>query len=146
MKILLPNSQLAGVADLLETMSLKPAASRARTKLLNLVREAATRFGVDEYELVSQYARLDEQGRPLIDKDGTFSLADEAKTAEFFTTRQQLLDTSAEVEGPTYEGHLKDLKDMLDTYDEKLSGTKAQAYDCLYEAVAEAIKKTDENH
>ena len=54
MKILLPNSQLAGVADLLETMSLKPAASRARTKLLNLVREAITRFGADEYELVSQ--------------------------------------------------------------------------------------------
>ena len=142
MKILLPNDQLAAVTELLAGMSLKPAASRARTKLLHLVREASTRFGVDEYELISQYATLDDAGKPIINTDGTFNLAAPEKAQEFFALRQELFDSAA---GPTYGRHLADIKALLDSYDGELSGAAAEAFDVLYDAVADALaKETDD--
>lgn len=141
MRILLPNNQLAAVTDLLAGMSLKPAASRARTKLLHLVREASARFGGDEYELISQYAVLDDNGKPVIESDGTFSLADPGKAQEFFTARTELFESLAEVSGPTYEHHLVELKQLLDDYDHELSGAAAEAFDVLADAITEALGK-----
>lgn len=141
MKILLPNDQLAAVTELLAGMSLKPAASRARTKLLHLVREASTRFGGDEYELISQYATLDDAGKPIINIDGTFSLATPEKAQEFFALRQELFDSAAEVSGPTYGRHLADIKALLDGYDSELSGEAAEAFDVLYDAIVDALAK-----
>lgn len=141
MKILLPNNQLAAVTELLAGMSLKPAASRARTKLLHLIREASTRFGADEYELISQYATLDDAGKPTINTDGTFSLATPEKAQEFFALRQELFDSAAEVSGPTYDRHLTDIKALLDGYDGELSGEAAEAFDVLYDAIADALAK-----
>lgn len=145
MKILLPNDQLAAVTELLAGMSLKPVASRARTKLLHLVREASTRFGVDEYELISQYATLDDAGKPIIDTDGTFSLAAMEKAQEFLAARSELFESVVEVSGPTYERHLADIKALLDGYEDELSGAAAEAFDVLYDAVADALaKETDD--
>ena len=112
MKILLPNDQLAAVTELLAGMSLKPAASRARTKLLHLVREASTRFGVDEYELISQYATLDDAGKPIINTDGTFNLATPEKAQEFLAARSELFESVVEVSGPTYGRHLRPLGNL----------------------------------
>lgn len=141
MRILLPNNQLAAITDLLAGMSLKPAASRARTKLLHLVRDASARFGGDEYELISQYAMLDDNGKPVIDDSGTFSLANPDKASEFFTAREELFTSLAEVSGPTYEHHLVELKQLLDDYDHELSGAAAEAFDMLADAIAEALAK-----
>lgn len=141
MKILLPNDQLAAVTELLAGMSLKPIASRARTKLLHLVREASTRFGDDEYELISQYATLDDAGKPIIDTDGTFSLAAMEKAQEFLAARSELFESVVEVSGPTYGRHLADIKALLDGYDGELSGAAAEAFDVLYDAVTDALAK-----
>ena len=141
MKILLPNDQLAAVTELLAGMSLKPAASRARTKLLHLVREASTRFGVDEYELISQYATLDDAGKPIINTDGTFSLAAMEKAQEFLAARSELFESVVEVSGPTYDRHLADIKTLLDGYEDELSGAAAEAFDVLYDAIADALDK-----
>lgn len=141
MRILLPNNQLAPIADLLSEMSLKPAASRARTKLLHLVREANIRFAADEYDLVCQYAVLNSAGKPVIDPGGTFSLADPVKAQEFFTARSELFESVAEVSGPTYTGHLTDLKTLLDNFDNELSGAAAEAFDVLVDATTVALTK-----
>ncbi|AIG64759.1 hypothetical protein CATYP_10505 (plasmid) [Corynebacterium atypicum] len=135
MRIMLANQQLQPVADLLTNMPLKAAQSRARSKLLTLVREAIARFGEDEYDLVTHYASLDESGRPVFADDGTFMLADPDKASEFLDARQNLLTSIAEVSGPTYDGHDKDVKTLLDGYDGELSGEAAEAYDVLYDAI-----------
>ncbi|MDU1522544.1 MAG: hypothetical protein E6905_08840, partial [Actinomyces sp.] len=75
MKIKIANQHLQPVAELLAGMPLKAAQSRARSKLLTLVKEAIARFGEDEYDLVTQFATLDDQGRPVFADDGTFVLA-----------------------------------------------------------------------
>lgn len=101
MKIMLANQYLQPIADLLTNMPLKAAQSRARSKLLTLVKEAIARFGEDEYDLVAQFATLDDQGRPVFADDGTFVLADPDKASEFLEARQALLASIAEVSGPT---------------------------------------------
>ncbi|USR79887.1 DUF1617 family protein [Arcanobacterium pinnipediorum] len=135
MKIMLANHHLQPIADLLTQMPLKAAQSRARSKLLTLVKEAIARFGEDEYDLVTAYATLDESGRPVFADDGTFVLADPNKTGEFLEARAALLASVAEVSGPTYDGHDKDVKALLDGYDGELSGEAAEAYDVLYDAI-----------
>jgi hypothetical protein len=135
MRITLANTDLQPVIDLLAGMPLKAAQSRARTKLLDLVRQANVRFGEDEYALVSEYAVLNDQGEPVFDDTGSFNLADPHKVAEFLEARNQLLTSRVEVEGPTYDGHAADILDLLDTYDQPLTGVAADAYAALYDAI-----------
>lgn len=135
MKIMLANQYLQPIADLLTNMPLKATQSRARSKLLTLVKEAIARFGEDEYDLVTHYATLGENGRPVFADDGTFVLADPDKASEFLDARTELLASVAEVSGPTYDGHDKDVKALLDGYEGELSGEAAEAYDVLYDAI-----------
>ena len=135
MKIKIANQHLQPVAELLAGMPLKAAQSRARSKLLTLVKEAIARFGEDEYDLVTQFATLDDQGRPVCADDGTFVLANPEKASEFLEARQALLASIAEVSGPTYESHEADILQLLDGYDGELSGEAAEAYDVLYDAI-----------
>lgn len=135
MKIKIANHHLQPIAELLAGMPLKTAQSRARSKLLTLVREAIARFGEDEYDLVTQFATLDDQGRPVFGNDGTFALDDPDKASEFLEARQALLASIAEVSGPTYESHEADIRQLLDGYEGELSGEAAEAYDVLYDAI-----------
>lgn len=141
MRITLANQQLQPVADLLTSMPLKATQSRARSKLLTLVRDALGRFGEDEYALVAEYAARDDHGNPVLDADGTFRLANPAQATEFMTARTRLLESLAEVSGPTYDTHLADLKALLDSYDGELSGQTAEAYDVLYDAITAGGKE-----
>lgn len=144
MRLLIANRHLAPIATLLETMTLKPAQSRARSKLLDLVEEAHVRFGKDEYDLVTTHAVLNPDGKPIIGEDGTFQLAQDTDAGEFLHLRDELLDSVAEVEGPTYATHLADISQVLADYDEPLSGQAATAYNVLFDAV-EAAQEAELN-
>lgn len=143
MRIMLANQYLQPVADLLTGMPLRAAQSRARSKLLTLVKQALARFGEDEYELVAEYAARDDNCAPLLDSDGTFRLANPAQAGEFMTARTRLLESLAEVSGPTYDTHLADLHTLLDSYEGELSGQAAEAYDVLYDAITTAGGKDE---
>lgn len=136
MKLLLANKHLKPSIELLDTMVLKPAQSRARTKLLGLLREAYARFSEDEYALVTTHAVTDDNGQPIIDDDGTFTLKNPGRAEQFTTARTELFESLAEVEGPTYHNHRTDLIELFDTWDGELSGTKADAFDALYDALS----------
>lgn len=140
MKIMLANQLLQPVADFLVGMPLKAHRSRARSKLLTLVRQAIARFGVDEYELVTAYASLDDQGHPIFAEDGIFTLADPDKAREFLDARNNLMSSIAEVSGPTYEGHEQEIVQLLEDYDQELSGQAAEAYAALYDALVQDSK------
>ena len=144
MRITIPNRHLATTITLLDSMPLKAAQSRARTKLLTLIKDAHVRFAEDEYALVSEYANLDEAGNPVIEEGGTFALNDPAKTTEFLKAREELFASEAEVAGATYTNHLADVKTLLDNYDGELSGESADAYDVLYDAITTALDSSSE--
>lgn len=144
MRLLIANRHLGPIATLLEGMVLKPARSRARSKLLDLVEAAQLRFGKDEYDLVTHHAVLDSEGKPILGEDGTFQLAQGTDASEFLRLRDELLDSLAEVEGPTYATHLADIARVLAEYDEPLSGQAAAAYSVLFDAV-EAAQEAEPN-
>ncbi|VEI13842.1 DUF1617 family protein [Trueperella bialowiezensis] len=135
MKLLLANKYVKPAIELLDDMALKPAQSRARTKLLGLLREAYARFSEDEYALVCAHAVTDDNGQPVISDEGTFTLKDPGHAEQFATARTELFESLAEVEGPTYHSHRTDLIELFDTWDGELSGTKADAFDALYDAL-----------
>ena len=67
------------------------------------------------------------------------------KAQEFLAARSELFESVVEVSGPTYSRHLADIKALLDGYDGELSGEAAEAFDVLYDAVADALaKETDD--
>ena len=140
MRIMLKNRHLQPVISLLEAMPLKGTQSRARFKLLTLVKEAALRFGQDEYALITEHATLDHNGTPVFGQDGSFTLKDPARASDFITAHEALLDSLAEVSGPTYQHHLEDVQDLLDEYDGELAGDTAEAYDALYDSVTTALQ------
>lgn len=138
MRLLIPNRHLGAIGELLDAMVLPPAPSRARSKLLDLVKDAQMRFSKDEYDLVTTHATLDGDGKPIIGEDGTFQLRQDTDGAQFLRLREELLDSVVEVQGPTYTTHLAEIARVLTEYDEPLSGQSAQAYSVLFDAVEAA--------
>lgn len=137
MHLHLPNHALQPVIDLLTGMPLTGTHSRARTKLLTLVKDAHLRYAEDEYQLVCDYATTDEHGEPIIDTTGTFSIDDPTKAREFHTQRAALLASIVEISGPTYDSHTDDLRTLLVAYDQSLIGPAVDAYDLLCTALEE---------
>lgn len=140
MRFLLPAHHLPTTIALLEEIPLAASASRARTKLLHLVRDAYQAFAEDEMEVVKAHAVCNEDGDPILDENGTFTLASPEDATEFHTARQALLEGRVEVAGATYENHARDVLAFLDTSTVELSGERAEAYDALYDAIAETLE------
>lgn len=140
MRFLLPAHQIRPSIALLNDMPLTGGASRARSKLVRLLEQAYASFAEDEYELVRAHAVCDEDGQPVIDDDGTVTLADPDHATGFHAQHQALLSQRVEVEGPTYEHHGHDVVSILDAALEmELSGSAAAAYDALYDAITESL-------
>lgn len=98
MKLLFNNQQLPALTNLLDTLQLPPAPSRARTHLLEALKPHLEAFSRDEYELVSQYAKLKDDGTPHLKADGTITITDPAKATEFHTEHKNLLAETVSVE------------------------------------------------
>lgn len=95
-------------------------------------------FGQDEYDLVTAHATLDDTSKPVVSDNGTFQLAGGTDLAEFLTLREQLLDSVAEVDGPTHVTVLTDTAQLLADYDEPLAGEWTEAYNVLFATVEAA--------
>lgn len=139
MRFLLPPRHLQPTLELLEAMPLAASASRARTKLVHLPKAAYARFAEDEYDLVAHYATCHDDGTPVVDSHGMFTLKDPDTAAEFHSHHDTLLNTRVEVAGATYEQHACDILDFLKSSTMELSGCQAEAYDALYDAITETV-------
>ena len=140
MHILLPAALLQPSMTLLEAMPLAASASRARTKLVHLLKASYASFAEDEYALVSQYAINNDDGTPICDADGTFTLKDPHRASEFHAHHHTLLTSRVEVAGATYENHGREVLDFLTASTQELSGIDAEAYNALYDAITESLK------
>lgn len=141
MEILLQNKYLAGSIDLLDSMYLSAQKSRARTKLLHLVRAMGEQLSESEYELLKEYAILTPDGAPAIDVNGNATLKDPSKSGEYNQLRESLLDEYAQISGPTFDNHEAVMLDALLNYEDRLSGTQAEAYDALCDALEKTLAK-----
>lgn len=140
MNITLTNKYVQPAIQLLDGMKLAGAASRARTRLLNLLTPHVEALQQAEYQLVTEHAICADDGQPVISEDGSFTLKDPDHAAAYVKERDALFDEVAQVEGGTYEGHRQACIDFLNNYDGQLAGEQAEAYDALLTA----LEKGDE--
>lgn len=134
MKLTINNRLLVPTINLLQELKLKGKASRARTKLANLLIKSVDELSNSELELIKEYGELDESGEPIKLENGNYKIKPDV-LAEFNAEHLALLNENAEAEGPTYEGHLEDCIKFLNDYDGELNGEDAIAYDALLDAL-----------
>ena len=139
MQIKLKNHYLVPLIPFLQGMKLKGERSRARSKFLTLAMAAYASLHESEVELVKEYAVLDEDGNPQADKNGGFSLREDAAVSEYFIEREKLFNEVAEIEGGTYTAHLALMRQILAEYDEDLDGESAALYDARCDAFEDEI-------
>lgn len=142
MKIILANEVLAPSVNFLGTIKLKGKDSRARTKLVNLLTQQVRELQESEQELIDEYAKTDENGKPEKAENGNVKI-DPNRAKEYLAEHSKLMLEQVEIEGGTYVNHIDDCKKILDDYDGELDGQNAQAYDALLDAF-EAAKKEKE--
>ncbi len=129
----IPNHLLPAVSELLDSLPLKGAQSRARTRTLALVSSALETLGAGEVELLHTYGVKDTEGE-LVREGDTFELKPET-AAEYQVERTKLLSEVTVIDEATYTGHPALLRETLETVDLELKGTLATAYDVLLTAL-----------
>jgi hypothetical protein len=133
MKIKLENRHIITLIPFLQSMKLRGERSRARSKFLALAMTSYESLHSSEVELLKEYAVLDESGE-LLQTDGAFTLKEET-ALEYHIEREKLFSEIAEIEGGTYTAHLELMRQILDDYDEDLSGETATLYDALWDSL-----------
>lgn len=141
MKIILANEVLAPSVNFLGTIKLKGKDSRARTKLVNLLTQQVRELQESEQELIDEYAKTDENGKPEKAENGNAKI-DPDRAKEYLSEHSKLMLEQVEIEGGTYVNHIDDCEKILNDYDGELEGANAQAYDALLDAF-EAAQKSE---
>lgn len=134
MKFKLKNIYLYPALIFLQGIKLKGRNSRARTKLVRLISPTLAEVQESEKALIKEFAVLDDDGNPVLKKDGQPELRP-GTVLEFNQEHYKLFSEISIIEGGTYEGHREQCIEILDNYDGELSGNDAEAYDELFDAL-----------
>lgn len=150
-QLAIPNRHLAATCTYLAEATLPPAASRARTRLVQRLEKAAQALAENEYELAVKYASQDENGQPLIGTEGQISFPTSQAATQFNTERARLLEEQALI-SQEYTGQFKTLYVELCQSTQALSGQNATGYDVVLTALEALHQNPDaganqgENH
>lgn len=135
----IPNHLLPAASELLDSLPLKGAASRARTRALALITTALETLGASEVELLNTYGVKDGAGE-LVREGDTFELVPET-AAEYQVERTKLLGEVTVIDEATYTGHEALLLETLEGIDLELKGALATAYDQLLTSLEQNAAK-----
>ncbi len=135
MSIIITNQYLTSICELLTSLPLAGAASRARSKVLAMTTLAAQSLVESELELAREHALCDTTGTPQVDGDGHIRFDTPEQAAAFIQARGVLLAERAELSGPSYTTMARTLYEALTTLTQPFSGDKAAAYDHLCDAL-----------
>ena len=139
MKLKIKNMYLVPTHNLMSEMKLKGADSRARSKLLKLIKTAVESLGESERELIEEYGEKEADGK-LIEAGGSYRIPAESRTA-YAKEYKKLMEEVAEIAGGTYVDHIAKLERILSDCDMELEGVNAEVYDILLDALEGAEKE-----
>ena len=128
------NRELAPAIKLLNGMELKASDSRHRTKLLNLLSEAAKGLAEAELALLKECAVLDSNGDPEIAENGNVAMKPDLtpeKISEYRTEHAKLFDEEIVIDGGMHASNIAAFGKVLREYDGIISGELANIYDRL---------------
>lgn len=116
------------IITFLKDMKLKGRQSRHRSDFVDLLEKSWDKFSKDEVKLVEEFGIFDGEGELIRNDDGTFPLTD---VKAFRIEQDHLYNEDFVLEGSEYETMFEVLKEVLDNYDEELSGDEATIYNTL---------------
>lgn len=124
MEIELANKELAPAINFLQSMTLKAADSRHRSKLVKLLVQAYEELMTEEKALMEKLGLLNEKGDLRTDLNSE-------ETKEFKSEQKTLFDEKVIIEGGIYSKNIDELPRILNEFDGELSGQDAEIYDRL---------------
>jgi len=130
--IKLVKKSISGIESFLDSILINGASSRARTKLLKDIIEQMSEIEKEEIALAESFGGKVNKGYISFDE------TDEGKSNKinFEKEHTELLNEKIKFEERS-EGHFNKLKNSLLNYEEKLSGSQAEAFDNLLDAFEE---------
>lgn len=131
MQIKFQGDYLVAVNNFLFNFKAKGRKSIARSKLLKLVEKKIKEFNEDEKMIIKEFAKLDEDGEPII-LDGNRYDIDDLKG--YAKAVKELNEEEVIIEGGEYVNNFSHLKEALEDYDLELEGADAVAYEILMDA------------
>lgn len=126
MKIILKNKELAPAINFLQSLNLKAADSRHRSKLVKVLVNAFEEFCQEEKELTKKFNLLDDNGELKKEKDR------DLENVKLFNAEQQILaNEEVNIDGGMYAKNIEEMPRVLNEYDGEMSGKDAEIYDRL---------------
>lgn len=130
----LKNYELAPAANLLASLTLKPRASRNRSKLLRLLMAAIEESDKDLAALNDEYVLRDAKGEPVPTEDGKGQKIQPDRANEYTKELEAFNQEQVIIEGGTFTQNIDAFYQDLLAIDKDLSGAEADIYDRLLDA------------
>lgn len=141
MELKLTNILLANYANFINSLTLDTAqANIARVRIRKILVDKYNEYQEDRLEFVSQYAKLDEQGNPVLLEDGKTYNIPEDKQAEAIKTLTELDQTEAVIDLTEYVGQAHKLQTALENYNRDLTGDQAQLLVAFLDGISDTEK------
>lgn len=129
----IPNNQLVPAINFLRGLNLRPAPSRSRSKLVNVLDEARKNYAEDLNTLIENYQEKDADGEPVLQANGTAKI-DQGRAKEFTDEADKLGEEVVTVDGGLHKRAITAMGDVLMGLDIELSKEDATVYDILMDA------------
>lgn len=145
MQVRIKNMDLVQAQKMFYNLRLKGRESRHRTRFIKLLDERIQEFSEQEMQLLKEHCHLDEDGNPKKTEDGRYW---DVKDIEAYAKdRRELYNEEFILEGADIQKTLLVVRDILDNFDEEISGEEAMVYDRLCESfkVDEEIDEDSDN-
>lgn len=133
MKFKIKNKYLKDSIELLTDAPLTGMQSIARSRLIKVLKEPFKDYAEEQNELIDSVVKKDEKGNPV--KSGNGLKISDGKEDLYLASLNKLENQVAEIDKPTYTGHLNEVKALLKEYSQPLTGARAEAYMALCEAL-----------
>ena len=133
MKFKIKNKYLKESIQLLNDAPLSGMQSIARTRMVKVLEKPLKDYSDSTNELIESVVARDSDGKPVTSGQGL--KIQPGKEKEYFDTTKELDEQFAEIDEATYSGHISDVKSILKDYSTPLSGSRADAYMALCEAL-----------
>ncbi|MGM0214975.1 DUF1617 family protein [Enterococcus sp. AZ109] len=126
MKITLKNIEINPAIEFLQSLTLKPADSRHRSKFVKQLAGAADALSASEKLLLEEFDALDENG--VVKKEVN---EDTILVAKISKEQLKLFNEQVTIESGMFTKNFEEIPRILNEYDGELSGADAEIYDRL---------------
>lgn len=130
MKIKIQNIYLVHVYNLLHGLKLKGQQSRARSKFMKLLERKMKEYQEEMDEIVKRYAKLDDEGNPIVNDEKYTILDVPGYTKELKEVQEEF----ATIDYSEFTSQVSTVESIMNGLEDELEGDTAEAYDHLLDA------------